>query len=128
MRQILSELPHNPGARLAVEVYVHRIRQTVGAMSATLGGVDALVFTAGVGERSQEIRKRVCENLDYLGLELDRTANETCKPDGDIATPTSKARILVITTREDLTIMRETRRLVALSMTPHSRAKSAGPV
>jgi acetate kinase len=128
MRQILSELPNNPDARLAVEVYVHRIRQTVGAMAATLGGVDALVFTAGVGERSQEIRKRVCENLDYLGLELDRTANETCKPDGDIATPASKARILVITTREDLTIMRETRRLVASSMIPHSRAKSARPV
>jgi acetate kinase len=125
MRQILSELPHNPDARLAVEVYVHRIRQTIGAMAATLGGVDALVFTAGVGERSQEIRKRVCENLDYLGLELDRTANETCKPDADIATPASKARILVITTREDLTIMRETRRLVASSVTQHSRAMSA---
>src|SRR5215470_2904940 len=124
MRQILSELPHNPDARLAVEVYVHRIRQTVGAMAATLGGVDALVFTAGVGERSQEIRKRVCENLDYLGLELDQTANETCKPDADIATPASTARILVIATREDLTIMRETRRLVAPSMTQHSRAKS----
>jgi len=128
MRQILSELPHNPEARLAVEVYVHRVRQTVGAMAATLGGVDALVFTAGVGEGSQEIRKRVCENLDYLGLELDLTANETCKLDGDIATPGSKARILVIATREDLTIMRETRRLVASSMTPHSRAKSARPV
>jgi acetate kinase len=128
MRQILSELPHNPDARLAVEVYVHRIRQTVGAMAATLGGVDALVFTAGVGERSQEIRKRVCENLDYLGLELDRTANETCRPDGDIATPGSKARILVITTREDLMIMRETRRLVGSSTTPHYRAKSAGPL
>jgi acetate kinase len=128
MRQILSELPHNPDARLAVEVYVHRIRQTVGAMAATLGGVDALVFTAGVGEGSQEIRKRVCENLDYLGLELDRTANETCKPDADIATPASTARILVIATREDLTIMRETRRLVASSMTPHSRAKSVRPV
>jgi acetate kinase len=119
MRQILSELPHNPDARLAVEVYVHRIRQTVGAMAATLGGVDALVFTAGVGERSQEIRKRVCENLDYLGLELDRTANETCKPDADIAKPTSKARILVIATREDLTIMRETRRLVGSSIRRH---------
>jgi acetate kinase len=128
MRQILSELPHNPDARLAVEVYVHRIRQTVGAMAATLGGVDALVFTAGVGEGSQEIRKRVCENLDYLGLELDRTANETCRPDGDIATPGSKARILVITTREDLMIMRETRRLVGSSTTPHYRAKSAGPL
>jgi acetate kinase len=128
MRQILSELPHNPDARLAVDVYIHRIRQTVGAMAATLGGVDALVFTAGVGERSQEIRKRVCENLDYLGLELDRTANETCKPDADIATPASKARILVIATREDLTIMRETRRLVASSMTPHFRAKCARPI
>jgi acetate kinase len=128
MRQILAELPHNPDARLAVEVYVHRIRQTVGAMAATLGGVDALVFTAGVGERSQEIRKRVCENLGYLGLELDPTANETCKPDVDIATPASKARILVIATREDLTIMRETRRLVASSMTPDFRAKCAGPI
>src|ERR1700756_2919900 len=128
MRQILAELPHNPDARLAVEVYVHRIRQTVGAMAVTLGGVDALVFTAGVGERGHEIRKRVCENLDYLGLTLDRTANETCKPDADIATPASKARILVIATREDLTIMRETRRLVASSMTQHSRAKSAAPL
>jgi acetate kinase len=124
MRQILSELPHNADARLAVEVYVHRIRQTVGAMAATLGGVDALVFTAGVGERSQEIRKRVCENLDYLGLELDRKANETCKPDADIATPSSSGRILVVATREDLTIMRETRRLVASSIIAHSQSKS----
>jgi acetate kinase len=116
MRQVLSELPHNPDARLAVEVYVHRIRQTVGAMAATLGGIDALVFTAGVGEHSGEIRERVCENLNYLGLELDRTANQTCKPDADVATPASAARILVITTREDLTIMRETRQLVGSSI------------
>ena len=116
MRQVLSELPHNPDARLAVEVYVHRVRQTVGAMAATLGGVDALVFTAGVGEHAPEIRQRVCEKLNYLGLELDRTANETCKPDADVAMPTSAARILVIATREDLTIMRETRKLVGLSI------------
>ncbi|MGC2711959.1 MAG: acetate kinase [Pseudolabrys sp.] len=116
LRQILSELPHNPDARLAVDVYVHRIVQTIGAMAATLGGVDALVFTAGVGERAEEIRKRVCENLNYLGLELDRRANETCKPDADIATRASTARILVIATREDLTIMRETRQLVGSSV------------
>jgi acetate kinase len=116
LRQILSELPHNPDARLAVDVYVHRIVKTIGAMAATLGGIDALVFTAGVGEGSPEIRKRVCERLKYLGLELDPAANETCKPDGDIATPGSKARILVIATREDLTIMRETRRLVGSSI------------
>src|SRR5215470_3945473 len=81
LRQVLSELPHNPDARLAVDVYVHCIVKTIGAMVATLGGVDALVFTAGVGEHAPEIRKRVCEKLTYLGLELDRTANETCKPD-----------------------------------------------
>jgi acetate kinase len=116
MRQVLSELSHNPDAQLAVDVYAHRIRQTIGAMAATLGGIDALVFTAGVGERAVEIRKRVCENLNYLGLELDRRANETCKPDADIATRASTARILVIATREDLTIMRETRQLVGSSV------------
>src|SRR6476660_2224714 len=116
LRQVLSQLPHNPDARLAVDVYVHRIVKTIGAMAATLGGIDALVFTAGVGERAVEIRKRVCEKLGYLGLELDQAANETCKPDADISMPASKARIMVIATREDLTIMRETRRLVGSSI------------
>src|SRR5512132_2955888 len=116
MRQVLSALPHNPNARLAVDVYVHYIVKTIGAMTATLGGIDALVFAAGVGERSAEIRKRVCEKLKYLGLELDPDANETCKPDADIAKPASTARILVIATREDLTIMRETRQLLGSSI------------
>src|SRR5438067_1627565 len=116
LRQILPELPHNPDARLAVDVYVHRIVKTIGAMAATLGGIDALVFTAGVGEGSPEIRKRVCDKLKYLGVELARAANETCEPDADIAIPASTARILVIATREDLTIMRETRRLVGSSL------------
>jgi acetate kinase len=116
MRQVLSARQDNPNARLAIEVYVHRIRQTVGAMTATLGGIDALVFTAGVGEHAPEIREQVCENLNYLGLELDRSANKTCKPDADVAIPASAARILVIATREDLTIMRETRELVGASI------------
>jgi acetate kinase len=128
LREVLSELPHNPDARLAVDVYVHRIVQTIGAMAATLGGIDALVFTAGVGERAAKIRKRVCEKLIYLGLDLDAAANENCHPDADIATPASAARILVIATREDLTIMRETRRLVASSMSQHSRAEGARPL
>jgi acetate kinase len=127
LRQVLSELPHNPDAGLAVDVYVHRIVQTIGAMAATLGGIDALVFTAGVGERATEIRKRVCEKLKYLGLELDRTANETCKPDADIAMPASTARILVIATREDLTVMRETRRLVGSSISRHRGSEHGRP-
>jgi acetate kinase len=119
LRQLLSELPHNPDARLAVDVYVRRIVRTIGAMVAILGGIDALVFTAGVGERAAQIRKWVCEKLTHLGLELDSAANENCHPDADIATPASAARILIIATREDLAIMRETRRLVGLSISRH---------
>src|SRR5262247_1707746 len=115
MRQVLAALPHNPDARLAVDVYVHRIRQTVGALAATLGGVDALVFTAGVGEHAAAIRAWVCENLGYLGLSLDRTANDVCQPDADVALPASPGRILVIATREDVTIVREIQRLVSHS-------------
>ena len=127
LRQILSELPYNPDARLAVDVYVHRIVKTIGAMAAALGGIDALVFTAGVGEGSPEIRKRVCEKLKYLGLELDPVANETCRPDADISMPASKARVLVIATREDLTIMRETRRLVGSSISWRHENENAQP-
>ena len=77
-------------------------------MAATLGGIDALVFTAGVGEHAPEIRRQVCENMDFLGLKFDRDANENCQPDTDISMSSSAARILVISTREDLTIMRQT--------------------
>ena len=121
MRQILKEAPNSPGARLALEVYIHRLVQTIGAMAAVLGGVDGLVFTAGVGENSAQVRGLVCENLGHLGLELDTTANARCKPDADIASCTSPGRILVISTREDLTIVRETRRLI------HSEARWKSP-
>jgi acetate kinase len=121
MRRVLSALPSNPDARLAVDVYIHRIRQTVGAMAATLGGIDALVFTAGIGEHSPEIRRRVCENLNFLGLELDRRANETCQADADVAAPASAVRIIVIAAREDLAIMRETRRLLTSTGEPRDR-------
>ncbi len=119
MRQILKEAPNNPDARLALEVYIHRLVQTIGAMAATLGGVDGLVFTAGVGENSEQVRELVCENLGHLGLELDSTANAHCKPDADISGRASRGRILVISTREDLTIVRETRRLIRSEVEPH---------
>ena len=115
MRQVLAAVPHHADARLAIDVYVHRIRQMVGAMAATLGGVDALGFTAGVGEHAAAIRAQVCENLGYLGLALDHTANDGCQPDADVALPASSGRILVIATREDVTIVRETRRLLTRS-------------
>ena len=112
MRRILKEAPNSANARLALEVYIHRLVQTIGAMAATLGGVDGLVFTAGVGENSAQVRELVCENLGHLGLELDTTANARCKPDADVARHGAPGRILVIATREDLTIVRETTRLI----------------
>jgi len=112
MRQILEHSSRSPDARLALEVYIHRLVQTIGAMAATLGGVDGLVFTAGVGENSARVRELACENLGHLGLKLDRAGNARCKPDADVASPTSPGRILVISTREDLTIVLETRSLI----------------
>lgn len=112
MRQVLAAVPQNPDARLAIDIYVHRIRQTIGAMAATLGGVDGLVFTAGVGENSPDIRERVCEKLGFLGVTLDRETNRSCRPDVEIAARNSPARILVVATREDIVIVRETRRLL----------------
>jgi acetate kinase len=73
------------------------------------------VFTAGVGEHAAAIRAWVCANPGYLGLALDRTANDVCQPDADVTLLTSTGRILVIATREDVTIVRETRRLLTRS-------------
>jgi acetate kinase len=113
MRAVLAAAAEdNPRARLAIDVYVHRLRQTIGAMAATLGGLDALVFTAGVGEHSPEIRRLTCEGLDFLGFQIDHATNVQCTPDADIASPTSKARILVIRTCEDLAMLRDTKRLM----------------
>lgn len=113
MREVLDARERKPAARLAVDLYVHRVRQTIGAMAASLGGVDALVFTAGIGKHSPEIRRLVCAGLGYMGLELDPDANANRSPDADVAADASPARVLIIATREDLTIVRETLRLLS---------------
>jgi acetate kinase len=99
-------------ARLALDVYAHAVRKTVGALAAVLGGVDALVFTAGVGEHSAEMRASACRGLEHLGLELDPAANAACRPDADVAAARSRGRVLVVATREDLTIVREAVRIL----------------
>jgi len=72
-----------------------------------MGGADALVFTAGIGEHAADIRAWVCEGLQCLGLELDAQANAACRPDADVAQTDSRGRILVIATREDITMLHE---------------------
>jgi acetate kinase len=112
MRQVLAAAAGDERARLALDLFAHRVRQAVGALTATLGGLTALVFTAGIGEHAAAVRERVCAGLGHLGLELDARANAECRPDADVATAGSRGRILVIATREDLMIVRETVRVL----------------
>jgi len=108
MRQILDAArTSRQQAQLALAVYAHRVRQAIGALTVTMGGVDALVFTAGVGEHAHQVREAVCVGLECLGLELDAQANAACRPDADVARSGSRGRILVIATREDVTMLQE---------------------
>jgi acetate kinase len=96
-------------ARLALEIYVHRLRSGIGAMTAVLDGVDALIFTAGVGENSPEIRAAACQGLSFFGVQLD--AGENARPhldtDRDISAPEAAVRVLVIHAQEDWMIARQ---------------------
>src|SRR4029077_11946952 len=78
MRDLLAN--HEPGAQLAVDYFVYRAAKEIGALAAVLRGLDALVFTAGIGENSAEIRERICEASAWLGIELDRDANARSGP------------------------------------------------
>jgi acetate kinase len=108
MREIL--VATNKGhsrAKLAFDIYVHRLQAGVGAMVAVLGGIDALVFTAGIGENSPDVRAAACMQLEFMGLTLDLAANANVSTDADIATADSRVRILVIHAQEDWAIARE---------------------
>jgi acetate kinase len=97
----------NERAKLAFDVYIHRLRAGIGAMLTALGGVDALVFSAGVGENSPEVRAAACEAFAFLTLKLDPQRNETARPDADIAAPDSRVRVLIIRAREEWAIARK---------------------
>jgi acetate kinase len=97
----------NQRAQLAFDIYVHRLRAGIGAMLASLGGLDALIFTAGVGENSAAIRAAVCEVFGFMGLKLNGEKNLQSPIDVDIAAVDSAVRVLVIHTQEDWEIARE---------------------
>jgi acetate kinase len=108
MREILAAMKQgNPRARLAFDIYTHRLQAGIGAMVAVLGGIDALVFTAGVGENSPEVRSAACGKLGFLGLKLDEAANAQTSTDEDVGAPDSQVRILVIRAQEDWAIAGE---------------------
>jgi acetate kinase len=102
----------DPDARLAFDVYSHRLRAGIAAMAASLGGLDALVFTGGVGERSSRVRQVACEGLSHLGVAIDSSRNETVTGDGNVAAGASRVAVLVVRAREDLEIARQVRALL----------------
>jgi acetate kinase len=101
----------NERARLAIDMFAGRVRSAIGSLAVSLGGVDALVFTAGIGEHSATLRSQVCAGLECLDLHLDVDRNERCSADCDVATPQSAGRILVIHTREEQRIAQDARRV-----------------
>ena len=113
MRDILAAIQKgHERAKLAFDIYVHRLRAAIGGMAAVLGGLDALVFTAGVGENSPEVRAAASSGLELLGIRLDSKTNARPSLDQDISTPDSRVRVLVIRAEEDWAIAKECWKLV----------------
>jgi acetate kinase len=113
LREILEAIAAGHAqAQLAFDMYIHRLRSHLGSMWMSLGGVDALVFTAGVGEHSPQIRAAACDGLEFLGVKLDGDRNQSNPVDTDIAHPDSAVRILVIHTQEDWAIAQDCWRIL----------------
>ncbi len=108
MREILAAIETgNERARLAYDIFAHRLASSIAAMLASLGGLDALVFTAGIGENCPPIRETVCGRFAFLGLRLDKARNAANPIEADVAEPGSAIRVLVVHTDEDSQIARE---------------------
>lgn len=104
----------NERAILALKMYAYRIKKYIGAYAAAMGGVDAVVFTAGVGENQTGLRADVCEGLEFLGIEIDRAVNDASRgKEAIISKPTSKVKVVVVPTDEEIVIARDTQALVA---------------
>jgi acetate kinase len=116
MRALLTR--DDADARLALDVYVHRLRAGIAAMAAALGGLDALVFTGGVGEHAAPVRARTAAGLGFLGVELDADANARARADAEIGAAGAPARTLVVTAREDLEVAGQVRTVLARAPQP----------
>lgn len=114
MRDVLAgRADGDPDAALGFDVYVHRLCQGIAAMAVSMGGLDLLVFTGGVGEHAAPVRAAAAEGLGFVGVEIDRSANETASGDADISAAGAVVRTVVVTSREDLEIARQARGLLS---------------
>jgi acetate kinase len=102
----------SPEAGLALRVFTYRVASSVAAMASSLDGVDALVFTAGIGEGSASIRRNVCARLRFLGVELEDEANDNAVPDVDVNAPNAAVRVVVLHAREDVIAARAAQALL----------------
>jgi acetate kinase len=123
MREIIEAADDgNQNAELALKIYCYRLKKYISAYAATMGGVDALVFTAGVGENSPRVRAVSCENLEFLGIEVDPDKNQkAAAQEADISAEGARVRTLVVPTNEELVIARDTERIIRHS--EHAPAK-----
>jgi acetate kinase len=113
MREVLARAEQGQAdARLALDVYVHRLRSLIAAMAASLGGLDALLFTGGVGERSPRVRALAARGLAFLGVELDQSRNATAEGDVDVSVRSGGVSVLVVQAREDLEIAKQVQTLL----------------
>jgi acetate kinase len=113
MREVLAAMEAgNARAKLAFDLFAHRLIREIGGMISVLGGVDILVFTAGIGENCPPLREVVCRQFGFLGVRLDNARNLASPVDEDIAAPDSAVRVMVIHTEEDWEIAKECWRLL----------------
>lgn len=104
----------NERARLAMDMFTYQCKKYIGAYTAAMGGIDAVVFTAGIGENNWKIRRDIVSDLDYLGIKLDQSKNEGLRGiEMDLSAPGSTAKVLIIPTNEELAIAKETERLTS---------------
>ncbi len=108
MRDIEKAAATNPRARLAIDAYAESAKHYIGAYMAALGGIDALVFTAGIGENGVKLREQICSTLGYAGVVLDTKKNNVCGAETRIDAATSKAQIWIVPTNEELVVARQT--------------------
>jgi acetate kinase len=102
----------NKKAKLAFDVFSYRLKKYIGGYIAALGGLDALVFTGGIGENSPDVRKAACEQMEYLGIEIDRSSNTSKEKEKLISPPKGRVSVFVIPTNEELMIAVQAKEVV----------------
>jgi acetate kinase len=110
MRDLLNREPDDTRAAEAVALFCYQTKKFLGALVAALGGLDALVFTGGIGEHAATVRERICEGLGFIGIQLDPDRNAVHAP--VISSDNASVTVLIVPTDEDLTVARHTRRLI----------------